>query len=223
MGVSVVGSSLASFKGCLCFTEVSCKCRNPSFGLVTKARGCKVASQEKGSPRVKAKALQGCKLEEAWESSHTPGSLRKCEGVNIHSPKATPILGEGVPVDSRNFRGRVEGSNLNGLLRSLYHRKALETWMSKMGSHCSFGYLKHKLWAKEGPTTKSRESTSSRHPIWECDTALKRSRRGLQLCFRPRRDRTLQSGVMSSQSPGTISGQFLDSNLGVPGKIAIWM
>jgi hypothetical protein len=58
--------------------------------------------------------------------------------------------------------------------------------------------------------------------------ALERSRRGLQLWFRPRRDPTLQSGVMSSQSPrtptGTISGQFRDSNLGVrvqlgsPGK-----
>jgi hypothetical protein len=36
-------------------------CRNPSFGLATKARGCKVADQEEGSPRVKAKALQGCK------------------------------------------------------------------------------------------------------------------------------------------------------------------
>jgi hypothetical protein len=46
--------------------------------------------------------------------------------VSTHTPKATPILG-GVPVDSRNFRGRVEGSNLNGLLRSLDHWKALET------------------------------------------------------------------------------------------------
>jgi hypothetical protein len=26
--------------------------------------------------------------------------------------------------------------------------------MSKMGSHCSFGHLKHKLWAKEGPGVK---------------------------------------------------------------------
>jgi hypothetical protein len=64
------------------------------------------------------------------------------------------------------------------------------------------------------PTTKSRESTSSRHPNWECDTALERSRRGIQLWFRPRRDRTMQSGVMSSQSPGTptgtLSGQFRD-------------
>jgi hypothetical protein len=77
------------------------------------------------------------------------------------------------------------------------------------------------------PTTKSRESTSSRHPIWKCDTSLERSRRGLQLWFRPRCDPTLQSGVMSSQSPGTptgiVSEQFRDSNLGVPGKRAIWM
>jgi hypothetical protein len=55
--------------------------------------------------------------------------------------------------------------------------------------------------------------------------ALKRSQRGLQLWFRPRHDQTLQSGVMSSQSlrtpTGTVSGQFRDSNLGVPGKSAI--
>ncbi len=59
--------------------------------------------------------------------------------------------------------------------------------------------------------------------------SLKRSRRGLQVWFRPRHDQTLQSGVMSSQSPGTppgtISGQFRDSNLGVPGKsdIRAWV
>jgi hypothetical protein len=36
-------------------------CRNPSFGLATKAKGgCKVAGQEEGSPGVKAKALQKC-------------------------------------------------------------------------------------------------------------------------------------------------------------------
>jgi len=97
--------------------------------------------------------------------------------------------------------------------------------MSKMASHCSFGHLQPKLWAKEGPgvklavwlpTTKSRESTSSRPPNWECDMALKRSRQGLQLWFKPRCNQTLQSGVMSSQSlgtpTGTISGQFRDSN-----------
>jgi hypothetical protein len=88
--------------------------------------------------------------------------------MNPHTPKATPILGDGVPVDSRNFRERLQGSKPNGLWRSLYHWKALETLMSKMSSRCSFGHLKHKLWPKEGPgvklpvwlpTTKSREST----------------------------------------------------------------
>jgi hypothetical protein len=57
--------------------------------------------------------------------------------------------------------------------------------------------------------------------------ALERSRQGLQVWLRPRRDQTWQSGVMSAQSPGTppgtISRQFRDSNLGVPGKRAIWM
>jgi hypothetical protein len=52
--------------------------------------------------------------------------------------------------------------------------------------------------------------------------SLERYRRGLQVWFRPRCDQTLQSGVMSSQSPGTppgtISRQFRDSNSGVPGK-----
>jgi hypothetical protein len=99
-----------------------------------------------------------------------------------------------------------------------------------MASHWPFGHLQPKLWAKEGPgvklavwlpTTKSRQSTSFRPPNWECDTSLKRSRRGLQVWFRPRRDQTPQSGVMSSQSPGTplgtVSGQFRDSNPGVPG------
>jgi hypothetical protein len=82
-------------------------------------------------------------------------------------------------------------------------------------------------WQFDSRPLKSLESTSSRPPNWECDTSLKRSRRGLQVWFRPRCDQTWQSGVMSSQSPGTppgiVSGQFRDSNLGVSRKRAIWM
>jgi hypothetical protein len=105
-----------------------------------------------------------------------------------------------------------------------------------MASHWSFGHLQPKLWAKEGPgvkltiwlpTTKSRESTSSRCPIRQCDMGFERSRRGLQLWFRPRCDPTSQSGVMAIQSSGspaeTISGQFRDSISGVPGICAIRM
>jgi hypothetical protein len=76
--------------------------------------------------------------------------------VNPQTPKATPTLGDGVLVDSWNFKEKFQGSKLNGLWLSLYHWKALGTWMFKMGSHCSFGHLKHKLWPKEGSGVKLR-------------------------------------------------------------------
>jgi len=53
-------------------------------------------------------------------------SVREYEGVNLHTPKATPTMGDGVLEDSQNFREQFEGSKLNGLWRSLYHWKALE-------------------------------------------------------------------------------------------------
>ncbi len=46
-------------------------CRNLSLGLVIKARGCKVAGQEK-DPGV---------------TSHALGSAKECEGMNPHIPK----------------------------------------------------------------------------------------------------------------------------------------
>jgi hypothetical protein len=84
--------------------------------------------------------------------------------------------------------------------------------MSKMGSHCPFGHPQLKLWAKEGsgvklpvwlPTTKSRESTSSRRYLKECNMALKSSWRELQLWFRARPDLHSGRGAMTVQSPGT--------------------
>ncbi len=100
-----------------------------TLGSQPKQKGCKVASQEEGSPRIKTKALQGCGPKGSrGVTSHTPGSVRKCEGVwgseHSHS-QATPTLGNGVPVDFRNFREQFEGSKLNGLWRSLYHWKVL--------------------------------------------------------------------------------------------------
>jgi hypothetical protein len=118
--------------------------RNPSFGLATKAKGiarvrakedARELSQEERSPGVKAKALQECGPRGSpgvkargspGVTSHTPGSVRKCEGVSPHTPKATPTWGDGVLVDSRNFREWFQGSNLNGWWHSLYHWKALE-------------------------------------------------------------------------------------------------
>jgi hypothetical protein len=62
-------------------------CRNPSLGLATKAKGLQGCGP-RGSPGV---------------TSHTPGSVRECEGVNPHTPKATPTLGDRVSMDFQNF------------------------------------------------------------------------------------------------------------------------
>jgi hypothetical protein len=96
--------------------------------------------------------------------------------------------------------------------------------MSKLASHWPFGHRQPKLWAKEGPgvklaiwlpTTKSRESTSSRRPTTVCDMALESPRGELQHWFRPCSNRTWKLGDMSSQSPGTpigtVSGLQLES------------
>ncbi len=85
-------------------------CRNPSFRLATKARGCKVAGQE-GSLGVML---------------HAPGSVRECEGIDPHIPKGTPTLGVRVLVDSRMFRERLQGLKPNGLKSSLYPWKILK-------------------------------------------------------------------------------------------------
>jgi hypothetical protein len=80
-------------------------CRNLSFGFATKARRCKVVGQE-GSLRV---------------MPHAPRSARECEGIDSHTPKGTPTLGVGVPMDFQMFKGRLQGSKPNGLKSSVYH------------------------------------------------------------------------------------------------------
>jgi hypothetical protein len=60
------------------------ECRNPNLGLMAKARACKVVSQE-GSSGI---------------MPHVRMNARECEGTNPHTPKGTPTLGVGVPMDS---------------------------------------------------------------------------------------------------------------------------
>jgi len=82
--------------------------------------------------------------------------------------------------------------------------------MSKMGSHCPFGHVQPKLWAKEGsgvklpvwlPTIKSQESTSFRRRFKECDTELESSRQELQLWFKARPNPSSRRRAMTVQSP----------------------
>jgi hypothetical protein len=79
--------------------------------------------------------------------------------------------------------------------------------MSEMGSHDPFGHLKHKLWPKE-----SREST--RFPCVQVasDMSLESSRRGVQLSFRPRPNRSSAPKIIVSQSCKT----HVLSDLGTP-------
>jgi hypothetical protein len=58
-------------------------------------------------------------------------------------------LGVGIPVDSQTLREQLQRSKHLALRSSLYHRKAIELEMFKMGLHDPFGHLKHKLWQKE--------------------------------------------------------------------------
>jgi len=65
------------------------ECRNPSLGLATKARELKGCGP-RGSPKV---------------TPHSPGNVRRCEGVNPHTPKVTPTW----EMESRWTRKSSEG------------------------------------------------------------------------------------------------------------------
>jgi hypothetical protein len=177
-------------------------CHNPNLGLTTKARAYKVVGQE-GSPGI---------------TPHAPGNVRKCEGMNPHTPKGASTLGVWVLVDFQVFRGRLQGSKLNGLRSSLYHWKALGTYMSKMGSYDPFEYLKHKLWPKEGagvklavwlPTTTSQKSTRFPFVQVACDIPLKSFQWGIKFCVRPNLNQKFTCKVMGPQNHGSLNfGNF---------------
>jgi hypothetical protein len=97
-----------------------------------------------------------------------------------------------------------------------------------MASHWQFGHLQPKLWAKERPgvklaiwlpTTKSRESTSSRRRLEECDMELESSRWELQHWFKTRPDPSLGRGVMAVQSSGSPVGTLSGLHFGSPNKM----
>jgi hypothetical protein len=70
--------------------------------------------------RPRQRGLQGCGPRGSPRiTPHAPESVGKCEGMNPHTPKATPTLGNGVSMDSQIFRGRLQRSKLNGLRSSL--------------------------------------------------------------------------------------------------------
>jgi len=97
--------------------------------------------------------------------------------------------------------------------------------MSKMGSHNSFGHLKHKLWPKEGAEVKLliwlsiiKSQESPWFPCFQvlCHILLKSFRWGLQIFFKPHLNRRCAHKVMDPQSCGV-------PFVGVPGQNDIWV
>jgi hypothetical protein len=73
--------------------------------LVSIAWSKSVVTLALGS-RPRQKGLQGCRPRGSpGVTPQPPGNVGKSEGMNSHIPKATPTLGDGVPVESRIFRG----------------------------------------------------------------------------------------------------------------------
>jgi hypothetical protein len=73
---------------------MKCRCRNPSLGLATKARGCKVVGQEK-DPKV---------------TSHAFGSAKNVRERTFTLPSELPCWESESQMDSRIFRTRLQGS-----------------------------------------------------------------------------------------------------------------
>jgi len=74
-----------------------------ALGSRPRQRACKGVNQEEAR-ESRQRHCKGAGEEDPGESHQIlPGvleSVREYEGVNPHTPKATPTLGDGVPVDS---------------------------------------------------------------------------------------------------------------------------
>jgi hypothetical protein len=190
-----------------------------------ESRGKKPGSQKEGSPRAKAKALEGCGPR---GSPRVITYSRESEEVRGSVTEWAPTLPRQLPFWERESRWTSETSECELKGQISMDCCALGTVGKLLKRRClKWARIAHlDIWKASYGQKKGRESnwqfdsrplkvgsTFFRHPIWECDTALESSRRGLQLCFRPRRNRTLQSGDI-----GANLGQFRDSHAGIPGK-----
>ncbi len=91
------------------------RCCNPNLGLVTKVRGLQ-GCRPRGSPGVTLHAL---------------GNVGRCEGVNPHTPKATPIWEMESRWTSKFLEGDRKGQNsmawsIPYIIRKLLERRCLK-------------------------------------------------------------------------------------------------
>jgi hypothetical protein len=147
-------------------------CHNLSLGFATKARG--VANvQAKRKPENRITYSRECRKVWGSEPSHSQG--------NSHFGKWSP---GGLP----KLQRAILGVKIQWVVTFFIPLESSWNVDVKMGLHCSFGHLKHKLWPKEGsgvklavwfPTTKSWESTRFTCLQRVCDIPLESSWREL--------------------------------------------
>jgi hypothetical protein len=93
--------------------------------------------------------------------------------------------------------------------------------MSKMGSHCSFGHLKHKLWPKEGPKSNwqfdSRpEKVGNRPDLLSCKQRATYRWKALDKGYNFSLDRTSIQGLFAKLWGFKVSGVVVGAISGLP-------
>jgi hypothetical protein len=172
---------------------------------------------------MKARVCEGASQE--WVpiiTFHALGNVGEHEGVNPHIPKWTPILGVKVSMDSRIFKGRLQGSNsldwkVLYIIENLLERRCikwvrmihLDTWNisygQKKGQESNYQFDSRPLKVKNRPD------------LFAC-ISLKNFRRVLHLFFQTS---SLSEVCKKSYGPWkSRESQFQkiwDSQLGSPG------
>jgi len=175
-------------------------CCNPSLGLVTKARACKVVGQErKESVRewtlTVPRDLPPWELESWW----TPRcSESDCKGQN--------------PMDWRILY------TIGKLLKLKYLKWARMTYLNIWNT--SYGQKKTQKWNCQFDSQPLKVRFSCMQVT--CNILLKRSQQELQLCFRPHLNQRSSHKIMGAQSCESPNfGNF--GTLRVLGQNVIWM
>jgi hypothetical protein len=131
--------------------------------------------------------------------------------MNPHTPKATPTLENGLPMDSRTFRGRLQGQNSIAQRVPYINEKRLERRCLKWARmthldiwNTSYGQKKgqESNWQFDSWPLKVRNQPNSLMCRWRATYCWKRSRQGLQLSFKPDLNRRSTREVMGPQSWG---------------------
>ncbi len=172
-------------------------CRNPSLGLATKARGCKVAGQvgDLGALHMLPRVQRVWENEPShsqvnshvgsWSLERTPkSSKRDCRGQNSLPQRFLYIIEKLLKCRCLKWARMV---HLNIWNTSYGQKKGRES-----------NWVKLAVWL---PTTKSRESTQFTWLQMTCNIPLERSWRELQLFFRPHFYQRSDRKVMGLQSP----------------------